>query len=133
MSSRVTAVRSSQPRIGVGTSDNMVDLLLRTPHTSQRSRRKQRGGKIAGVLLKSIGKQLPKAALRSGKVAFKRGVKRGVQRGKVVLKRRAKEAFQRGKVALKRKAKEGLQQGLKRGLAAIGDTLNDKIEDMFSE
>ena len=41
MSSRVTAVRSSQPRIGVGTSDNMIDLLLRTPRRN--GRRGQRG------------------------------------------------------------------------------------------
>ena len=127
MSSRVTAVRSSQPRIGVGTADNMIDLLLRKPRANQR-RRGQRGGKL-GVVFKSIGKQLPKVALRSGKVA----VKRGVQRGKVALKRKAKEGLQRGKVVLKRKAKEGLQRGLQSGLSAIGDALNERIEDLFGE
>ena len=127
MSSRVTAVRSSQPRIGVGTADNMIELLLRAPRTAKK--RRQWGGKIGSALFKSIGKTLPKAAFRSGKVV----VKRGVQRGKVALKRKAKEGLQRGKVALKRKAKEGLQRGLQSGLSAIGDALNERIEDLFSE
>ena len=127
MSSRVTAVRSSQPRIGVGTADNMIELLLRTPRTAKK--RRQLGGKIGSALFKSIAKQLPKAAFRSGKVA----IKRGMQRGKVVLKRNAKEGLQRGKVVLKRKAKEGLQRGLQSGLEAIGDALTDRIEDLFSE
>ena len=127
MSSRVTAVRSSQPRIGVGTADNMIELLLRTPRTAKK--RRQLGGKIGSALFKSIGKQLPKAAFRSGKVV----AKRSMQQGKVVLKRKAKEGLQRGKVVLKRKAKEGLQRGLQSGLAAIGDALNDRIEDLFSE
>lgn len=55
MSSRVTAVRSSQPRIGVGTSDNMIDLLLRTPYTYPKKRRGQRG---AGRIARGLGRGL---------------------------------------------------------------------------
>ena len=64
MSSRVTAVRSSQPRIGVGTSDNMIDLLLRTPYTYPKMRRGQRGSGVSDILQD-----------------FTRGARRGVTQG----------------------------------------------------
>ena len=80
MSSRVTAVRSSQPRIGVGTSDNMVDLLLRTPQkTYGRRRRGQRGAGVSEVL--SDFARGTRRGLKSGwNTKSLTGAKRGVKR-----------------------------------------------------
>ena len=76
MSSRVTAVRSSQPRIGVGTADNMIDLLLRTPYTYHKKRRGQRGSGLVSDLKRDVGRSLKRGLNTKSLAVVKRGVKR---------------------------------------------------------
>ena len=120
MSSRVTAVRSSQPRIGVGTADNMIDLLLRAPPTNRR--RRQRGAGFKDVVKRAWKSQTASRA--------RRGVKRAATN---VLKDFVQGALDSLEAGSFSEAKRGLKRAASTAISNERQRQTKKLRDMYDK